>query len=251
MKIKARLYLPDRVHETSPSLDGESAHYLVHVLRSEIGDGVVFFGLEAVESVYRIESIEQGVVHLELVEKREVHTESPVDLTLVVAVGKGKKLEEIVEATTALGIKRIIPFVGRNSVAKKSNPRLLERLQLIALEACRQSRRTTPPEILPVLPKLEAVFDAISLRKGTWVVFDEAGGETPSGIISRGDPTSAWVLFCGPEGGWNPKERELLEKGGCARASLGPRVLRTELAAVVAVGVFENLLAHSLESESK
>lgn len=244
MKIKARLYLPDRIQETAPTLVGEDAHYLVNVLHSEVGEGVVFFGMESTESIYAIEGIDQGVVHLRLVERREAETESPVDLTLVVAVGKGKKLEEIVEATTALGVKRIIPFVGRNSIAKKSNPRLQERLQLIAQEACRQSRRTTPPEIHPVLPKLETALETLSPKKGTWVLFDEAGGESTSKIAANGEARSPWILFCGPEGGWHPKEREMLEKAGVTHASLGPRVLRTELAAVVAVGVFENLLAH-------
>lgn len=247
MRIRSRLYLPGRVHESSPTLSGEMTHYLVHVLRTEVGDGVVFFGMETTESVYRVEAIDQGVIHLSLMETREVDTESPVDLTLAVAVGKGKKLEGIVETTTALGVKRIIPFVGRNSIAKKSNPRLQERLELIAQETCRQSRRTTPPEIVPVLPKLEQALKVLSPKEGTWVLFDETGGESPSGIVAGADAHSPWVLFCGPEGGWHPKERELLEEAGCVRASLGPRVLRTELAATVAVGVFERLLAQILE----
>ncbi|MCA9450477.1 MAG: 16S rRNA (uracil(1498)-N(3))-methyltransferase, partial [Candidatus Omnitrophica bacterium] len=213
------------------------------VLHSEVGDGVLVFGMESTESLFRIEKIEPGQVHLERLEIRQVETESPVDLTLVVAVGKGKKLEEIVESTTALGIKRILPFVGRNSVAKKSNPRLPDRLRLIAQETCRQSRRTTPPEISPVFPKLEQALASLPPKDGTWVLLDESGGEAPSAIVAGGDPRSGWVLFCGPEGGWHPKERELLDQAGCARASLGPRVLRTELAATVAVGVFESLLA--------
>ena len=211
----------------------------------------MFFGMESTESVYRIEAIEPGGVHMVLVERREVDTESPVDLTLVVAVGKGKKLEEIVEATTALGIKRIVPFVGRNSVAKKSNPRLQERLELIAREACRQSRRTTPPEILPVLPKLEQAIEVLCPKAGPWVLFDECGGEPPLAIADDQKDPFRWVLFCGPEGGWHPKEREFLEKSGCVRASLGPRVLRTELAATVAVGIFENLLTNLRDRKNR
>ncbi|MCB9781869.1 MAG: 16S rRNA (uracil(1498)-N(3))-methyltransferase [Candidatus Omnitrophica bacterium] len=243
MKTKTRLYLPDRLHDATLTLIGEEAHYLVQVLHSEVGDGVLVFGMESTESLFRIEKIEPGQVHLERLEIRQVETESPVDLTLVVAVGKGKKLEEIVEATTALGIKRVIPFVGRHSVAKKSNPRLQERLQIIAKEACRQSRRTQPPEIDPVHPKLERALDSLGPKQGTWVLFDEAGGESLSEIVCGSDASAPWVMFCGPEGGWSPKERELFDQAGCRRASLGPRILRTELAAVVAVGILENLLS--------
>lgn len=243
MKIKARLYRPDLLNEPAPRLGPADHHYLVHVLRSEAGDGVVLFGLDSFEAVCEILTVSEGEVVLRQLERREVPTESPVDLTLAVAVGKGKKLEEIVEAVTALGVKRILPFVGRNSVAKLSNPRLPERLELLAREACRQCRRTTPPEISVILPSLKSVIDRLSPKQGSWVVFDEAGGESPSRIVRTTGSAGPWVLFCGPEGGWHPAERELFETQGAIRASLGPRILRTELAAIAAAAVFETLLA--------
>ena len=243
MRIKARIFFPDHLAKPSLVLVGEEAHYLTKVLHSAVGEGVILFGEGTMESLYRIEDLHADRVRLALLETREALTESPVDLTLVIAVGKGKKLEEIVERTTALGVKKVLPFVGRHSIAKKSNPRLQERLEILAREACRQSRRTSPPVIEPVLPTLDQAMEVLSPKRGTWVFLDERGGAPPCSIVGRGSPETPWVLFCGPEGGWHPNERELLEHRGSVRASLGPRVLRTELAATVAVAIFENLLS--------
>jgi 16S rRNA (uracil1498-N3)-methyltransferase len=200
---------------------------------------VVLFGSGKEEVVCEVASIGKGEVHLAVIERREVNTEPRVNITLCIAVGKGRKLEEIVEATTALGVSRILPFVGQRSVAQRTNPRLGERLKRIASEAARQSRRACVPEIGEIHGDLEAVLGMLREGGGTLLFLDERGGEDLSeqvGALSQGDGIT---LFVGPEGGWSESERTRLSERGAHPASLGPRILRTELAAAVAVALVE------------
>jgi 16S rRNA (uracil1498-N3)-methyltransferase len=242
MTHSIRIHLPHSPGEGTLSLSGEIHHYLVHVLRARPGAEVILFGESQVETVCVIDAIEDDCVHLRVSGRRESGTEPSSQITLCVAVGKGKKLEEIVEAVTALGVSRVIPFVGGHSVAQRSNPRLQERLKSIAVEACRQSRRVRIPEIHPVMPDLRSAIDRISDTTKTMFFLDERGGQELLGVAVGHDRDVPLVLFVGPEGGWTDAERELLACQGAQSVSLGPRILRTELAATVAVALAERAI---------
>jgi 16S rRNA (uracil1498-N3)-methyltransferase len=235
----------------APALEGEDFHYLVHVLRKKIGDRLVLFGFTNQERVCAIRDIDSHSLHLEVLETRERETESKVALTLAVATGKGKKLEEVVEAATALGIRRIVPFVGRRSVSKRENPRLPDRLQSITVSASRQSGRMIVPAVSPVLPDLKSALDETATNDTTLFHLDEAGGMEAVQGASRWKSGKPAILFCGPEGGWADEEREALREAGAVPITLGPRILRTELAAIIAVGLFERLLSDRLENPDR
>lgn len=242
MAHSIRIHLPHSPNEGIVSLGEENHHYLVHVMRARPGTEVILFGESQVETVCVIEAIEENCVHLRVCGRRESGTEPCSQITLCAAVGKGKKLEEIVEAVTALGVSRIIPFVGGHSIAQRSNPRLHERLVSIAVEACRQSRRVRIPEIHPVMPDLRAAIDKIPETSKTMLFLDERGGQELLGLAVDHDRDIPLVLFVGPEGGWTDAERELLAGRGAQPVSLGPRILRTELAAAVAVALAERAI---------
>ena len=244
MSEKARLYAPELIAARCPPVvTGEAYHYLVHVLRIRPGEACVLFGEGDSEMICEVEAVHDARVVLKPVETRKSCTESPVNLTLVIATGKGKKLEEVVEQVTALGVRRVVPFVGERSIARRSNPRLQERLTTISIEACRQCRRTQPPEIVPVAKNLEEALSRAETSKAQILFLDEGGGREVSEVCSTLDPLSPLFLFCGPEGGWSDKERSLLLNRGSLPLSLGPRILRTELAAIVGVALMENLLS--------
>jgi len=244
MANRIRVYEPDLISQEHPTLTGENHHYLTHVHRVHPGDQVILFGKENREAIGRVVVVNASEIELERLDIQEATTESASDLTLVVAVGKGKKLEEIVEATTALGVSSIIPFVGERSVARKSNPRLPERLRCIAVDASRQSGRTQIPIIHPVAETLGDTLYSDVLAKGTNpLMLDENGGVPVREAVKLVDVGEGMSLFCGPEGGWSDGERTQLLEHGAVQVSLGPRILRTELAATVAVALFERLLS--------
>ncbi len=228
------------------TLGEEQWHYLAHVLRVQTGQEIVLFGHADEELVCEVLSLEEGSVKLRARERRVSPAAASLPITLAVAVGKGKKLEEIVEATTALGVARILPFVGDRSVAQRSNPRLGERLTLIAREACRQSRRNTPPEILDVLPDLEQALAALSSCGNGAVCLDERGGRDLLEVAREFRPGEGVAVFIGPEGGWSDRERSLFEANSVLPVGIGPRILRTELAALVAVALLERTVAAAL-----
>jgi 16S rRNA (uracil1498-N3)-methyltransferase len=177
--------------------------------------------------------------------ERSASTEPLFDLTLAPAVGKGKTLEEVVAATAALGVNRIAPFLGRNSVAGRSNPKALERMRILAIEACRQSGRTCPPSIDEVAETVEKRLEEATDRGDLIGFLDERGGADPGDVLLDWDGKRGVTLFCGPEGGWEEEERRrLLEVG--RGVTLGPRTLRTELAAVVGTALFERSLSERL-----
>jgi len=245
--LRVRLYRPDLMDQPEPVVSGEDFHYLAHVLRARPGFRCVLFGKRDEERDCEVAELGAKSLRLRVMGTKRGDTEPPFDLTLALAVGKGKKLEEVVEAATALGARRILPFVGEHSVARRENPKLTERLQTIAIEACRQSGRTCPPEVFPTAASLEEVLIRPDIQAGPLFLLDEAGGLDPIEAIASRGPMASAALFCGPEGGWSERERELLIGVGAIPISLGPRILRTELAAIAAVALLERLLSHEIK----
>lgn len=236
MKRTPRVFHAGPAPEEYVSVEGESFHYLSHVLRVRCGEFVHLFGGGWPDREYEVEGISGESIRLRYVREIESSLDPVREILLAIAVGKGKKLEEIVESTTALGVARILPFVSDRSVAKRSNPRTHERLELLATQACRQCGRSTVPVITEILPSLESVvphFPESVVR----LFPDEQGGEDLISVV-RGLPAeNPVILFIGPEGGWSERERCLLRDVGAIPVSLGPRILRTELAAIVAVAL--------------
>jgi 16S rRNA (uracil1498-N3)-methyltransferase len=251
MPTPIRLYFPSPVEVPDlAGIEGEENHYLTRVLRARPGDAVILFGFDSRQRKGVIETVERDRSWVQITSVEESQTESKVSISLVIAVGKGKKLEEIVETTTALGISRIIPFISGRSVAKRSNTDLVRKLQRIAIESCRQSRRVRVPEIHEVQEGLKEALASIQ-ESGRQIVFlDERGGRDLVELAWKLDPEKPIALLIGPEGGWEESERELLLKSGVTPASLGPRILRTELAPIVGVSILERTASFRLTDKS-
>lgn len=138
-------------------------------------------------------------------------------ITVAFAVVKGQRTEWAVQKLTEIGVDRIVPLLAARSVVRwpaGEAGNQLARLRRVAREAAMQSRRAWLPLVDPVAPVAE-------LLGGPGVVLAHPGGGPPS--------LDHPVLLVGPEGGWDPAEL-----AGAARVGLGPSVLRTETAAVVA-----------------
>jgi 16S rRNA (uracil1498-N3)-methyltransferase len=107
------------------------------------------------------------------------------------------------------------------------------------------------PAVSPVLPDLKSALDETATNDTTLFHLDEAGGMEAVQGVSRWKSGKPAILFCGPEGGWADEEREALREAGAVPITLGPRILRTELAAIIAVGLFERLLSDRLENPDR
>jgi 16S rRNA (uracil1498-N3)-methyltransferase len=162
----------------------------------------------------------------------EVHhpnTEASLRLTVCQALPKGDKLDEIVRASAEIGVARFVLFPGDRTVVRWDDKKTLERMRrlaVIAREACEISFRTLLP-VFEMKPSLDAVLESFPQA----VVLSESEQAMGKLRPAMADPGE---LVVGPEGGWSPRELQLIGSRG---VTLGPRVLRVDHAAAAAAAI--------------
>ena len=234
-----RFFVPQRdVTDGKARLQGGEFRHLQRVLRLREGDTVTLFDDAGIEHQGVIVSLSPRVATVRITASAAPARESPLAVTLYQGVPKGRKMDLIVEKATELGVVGIVPFVstfGTASVATTASKR--ERWQRIALAAAKQSGRTTIPEIATTLTFPEVLMAAAAMDRA--LLFFEDAGATP---LPAGDdaptPATAAVVI-GPEGGFSADEVTRALNGGIVVCGLGPRVLRTETAALVATALVQ------------
>jgi 16S rRNA (uracil1498-N3)-methyltransferase len=210
----------------------EAKHARVRRVRG--GEEVVVFDGRGWSAVAVVETI--GARNVTVRIQRTLpprHAESSLDLTLAVALLKSDRFEWIIEKATEFGVTRIRPFTSRNSLAQPSSARR-NRWQQIALSAAKQCGRTVPPQVHPPVP-FRALLDELT---GAKVLFAEGSGE-PTLHVGKNlnEPVS---ILIGPEGGFTPQELDQARSANCRLVTLGPRILRAETAAIVAVALCQH-----------
>lgn len=215
------------------TLIGPDARHIRNVLRLKPGDGIVLFNSNGDEFKARIVGFEgEAVTALIQASSRPVR-ESPVSIVLAQAILKEKKMDRVVRQLCEIGISAWMPFFGARSVARPGAKKLairVERWRKIAVEAAKQSRRLQVPRIRPAAD-LEAVLAAAE-GFGLKIAFWE-GAPVSGGWPNPGNSTDSVFLLVGPEGGFAEEEVARARDRGFVPASLGPRILRAETAAVV------------------
>ena len=215
-------------------LDHGQSHYLTSVMRRAVGDEVLVFNGRDGEWRATIEVAgKRGVILRPTVQERP-QAFGP-DLDLVIALVKRSRVETIVEKAAELGARRVRLVVTERTNAERTR---IDRLSAIAAEAAEQTGRLDVPEIVePVkLAKLIEGWDA-SRRL---LFCDEAGDAKPVLAALEGAPPAPWAILIGPEGGFSPAEREALRNLPYATpATLGPRILRADTAAISALTLWQ------------
>jgi 16S rRNA (uracil1498-N3)-methyltransferase len=231
--MRRRIHVPpEGIDGARARLDEAGRHYLHDVLRLDPGAAVeVFDGRGGLYDG----RIEPGFAALTLGPRRDAGT-SGVPITLALALAKGEKVELVVQKATELGVARIATWEAERSVVRLEGERAEERAKRwrrIAEEAARQCGRAEVPEVLaPVtLAALVAGFAPGALP----IVFHGEGGAP----IAQLPTAAAVVAVIGPEGGLTAAELGTLDRAGAARASLGPRTLRAETAAIAAAALLQ------------
>jgi len=221
-------------------LDGDRARYLGKVLRIRVGDRITVFNGEGPQWPATVTRISKSAVGLELGESFEAGTESPLKIHLVQGISRGDRMDFVVQKATELGVKRITPVLTKYGVVKLDADRAEKRRahwQKIANGACEQSGRTRLPLIDTPMP-LKNWFGSKPGEVDAELIL-VPGAATPMASISAPD-TKVCVLI-GPEGGFSESEYIDADVSGFTAVSLGPRVLRTESAAVAALAVLQSL----------
>ena len=210
-------------------IHGNAAHYLLGVMRLKAGAPVKLFDNISGEYLATVSSVGKRDLVV-TVEAKLRGRESVPDLWLCQALVKKDRFDWIAEKACELGVARFVPVLTARCVVDKVKE---DRLAAHMIEAAEQCERTALPEIAP-LTKLDALLK--SWPDGRTLYFcDERGGE-PFGDATASGPAAVLI---GPEGGFTDEENAAIRAHPLARAvSLGPRILRADTAAVVALSVW-------------
>lgn len=236
-----RLHSNDRLGTGATlRLEGDRARYLGRVLRLRPGDSLTVFNGEDGEFSARVVKVTKSTAELLVESPVETATESDLRLHLVQGISRGERMDFVVQKATELGVKRITPVFTDYGVVKLDEKRAAKRRnhwEGVAVSACEQSGRIRVPLIdAPVA--LNTWFGMGAKEAGTDLIL-QPGAAVPLASIDK--PATKVCLLIGPEGGFSHQEYEDADLAGFTAVSLGPRVLRTETAALAALTVAQSL----------
>lgn len=226
----------DSVPGDSAVITDEDAAHISRSLRMKEGERLVLCDGRGTDYFCRIQEFVNGNVHVTVENSERSKSEPEMRITLFQGLPKGDKMDFIVQKAVELGVHEIVPVLTARCVARPdagAAKKKCERWQKIAHEAAKQSGRGVIPAVHAVCSLQEAAQKAKELE--TSLVFYEGGGGRIAEHIHEGMQSAA--IFIGPEGGFEEAEVEYLSGHDSKRATLGPRILRTETAPIAAISV--------------
>ena len=223
--------------------DSERDH-LARVLRLKPGDMVIGFDNTGMEYTSVILKIEDNSVTCRILSTDHPDVEAHTSVYLVAGLSKGKKMEWVIQKGTELGMKGLIPLRTKRSVMHLEGSKAQDRVvrwQKIASGASKQSHRVQEPKILEVCDWRDLPGQLPSDTQ--WLIpYEEEATQRFASVLEKMDPVRPIAILIGPEGGFDETEVALAqEKLGAKSVSLGPRILRTETAALATLTM---VLAH-------
>lgn len=230
-----RLFVPhDLAAGGELALDEGQSRYLAAVMRAKAGDELRVFNGRHGEWRALVAQVGKRSVTLQVIDPARPHATGP-DLDLIVALVKRGPLETIVEKAAELGAARVRPVITERTNADHTR---IERLRAIAVEASEQTGRLDVPQILEPARLEKLIADWEPERR--LLFCDEAGEARPALEALAGAGDGPWAILIGPEGGFSPREREMLRALPFATAAtLGPRILRADTAAIAALTLWQ------------
>jgi 16S rRNA (uracil1498-N3)-methyltransferase len=232
----------DRVEGDTVVLGKEDSHHLLRVMRAQPGE--LFTVLAGgIEHGCRLTSVADARAVGEVLSRHPAAGEPPVRVTLLQGLAKGDKLETVIQHGTEIGMAEFVPVATSRAVVKLDPARAAERVerwQRIAREAAEQCRRGAVPQVSPVISWKQAVARSpeFDLALVPW----EEGGEPLKAVLAAAVGVKSVAVFIGPEGGLSPEEVALAKQHGARAVTLGPRILRTETAGLVAAAAILHVL---------
>ena len=225
---------PEQLQSERATLDEAAHRHLIKVLRLGAGATIQLFDGQGCEVEARIEAVGKSSVDVSLGERRQLRPPA-CTVTLIQAVPRGERMDLIVQKTTEIGVARIVPVLSQHSVSKPP-PGRTRRWQTIAEEAARQSGRADVPMIEEPVARAAALASRGGRADESRFLLWE-GERTESLHRGLAGGPAHVALLVGPEGGFAPTEVEACIQAGFRSVGLGPRILRTETAAIVAVAL--------------
>ncbi len=227
-----RIYHPEPlVAHSQIALDDNAARHVARVLRLGPGAELTLFDGNGGEYSATIHELNKRQVIVSLCDRRMIDLESPLRITLAQGISKGDRMDYTIQKAVELGVSRIVPLSTERSVVNLKGERLEKKLthwQGVIISACEQCGRNTLPELLPQQTLNQWLANKPA---GQGLLLDHRAENSLGSLQISGELT----LLIGPEGGLSEQERQYAIDSGYQGIRLGPRVLRTETAALTAL----------------
>ncbi len=228
-----RIYHPNPIESASiVQLSEDAAGHVGRALRMQPGQEVLLFDGSEFEYLASITEVTKKNVTVEIKSKTESDVESPLDIHLGQVVSRGDKMEFTIQKSVELGVNTITPLLSERCGVKLDAKRFekkLQQWQKIAISACEQCGRNKVPVIRPIMQLedwCDEEYEGLKLNLHP---------RAPYSINSLPEPVQKVKLLIGPEGGLSDGEIEMASEKNFEQTLLGPRVLRTETAALTAI----------------
>jgi 16S rRNA (uracil1498-N3)-methyltransferase len=226
---------PEQIAGHHVHFRADQARQMRDVLRLRPGDAVTVLDNTGQAYRVRLETLSRERMDGVIESRAAAGGEPAARLTLYQSLLKREKFEWVLQKGTELGVARFAPVVSRRVLVREAGDKL-DRWRRIIAEAAEQSGRGRLPELRPPVALEEALRESPNYTRALipWEGAERGGIRA---ALAGLPPAPAVALFIGPEGGFDPIEIEAARAAGVAPITLGPRILRTETAAVVAVAL--------------
>lgn len=213
---------------------GDDFHHISKSLRMKVGENIEVVGANGCY-ICRIDEIDTNFLIVTPFEECKKDSESKIDIVLYQALAKGEKMDWIIQKAVELGIREIYPINTQRTIVKlddKRKEKRLLRFNAIAKEASKQCRRND-------IPIVNDIVDLKDIKEENLLVAYENEEKNTLKNYLQNTNRKRIAIVIGPEGGFDPSEVDLLINKGASIVSLGPRILRTETAAIVLTSIIQ------------
>jgi 16S rRNA (uracil1498-N3)-methyltransferase len=236
-----RFYFPDRLAPGAAcDLPDQAAHHAMRVLRMRPGDAVLLFNGDGREWEATIVDMRKSGVRVKIGAARERDVEARLPIALAQSISSRERMDLTLQKATELGVAQIWPLLTQRSVVRLSEERAERRVahwQHLTAAACEQCGRNRLPLIHPPEPFTDWLARLPAQDSSLRLTLSPAGERR----LQDHPAPAAVLLLVGPEGGLTANEIELAQQFGFHAVRLGPRILRTETAALAAIAAMHAL----------
>ncbi len=242
-----RFYVvPDQMNGDTVSITGPDVNHIKNVLRMKQGEEIIICNGQGKDCYCIINRMSDKEITAEIQSMTDTGTELKTRITLFQGLPKKDKMELIIQKAVELGVNEIVPVMTKRAVVKledkKKEDKKLERWQLIAEGAAKQSGRGIIPKIKSPLSYGEAVKQASSMDIGLIPYENASGIQSTREIMKSLNQYETIGVFIGPEGGFEEAEIELAKTNHIIPITLGRRILRTETAGLAVLSMMVLML---------
>jgi len=236
---------PEAISDNQAVLTGDEARHLRAVLRLTAGQEIGLFDGTGKTYRARIREVGKGRTTCQIIAEQVDQPTGPA-LHLGQALLTGQKMDLLIQKATELGIRTIHPFHAQRCTMRQEADKKTGRWQRIALEACKQCNRPTPPQIRPVvdLPGLLARETDLQLKLIFWEGETERTIDDLLNLPNQSAPPESVIFLIGPEGGFTEQEVTAAVAAGYRPISLGRLTLRAETASLAAMAILQHRLGN-------